>query len=93
MKAGSRHLAVYASVFKQHAGPPIIAPHCSAWCSLSSTCCAPPASLTNQSLRCSVSRVCIPLQRMVLYSFPAICWAYGAGALFSSFVSVVFWTG
>lgn len=32
-------------------------------------------------------------QRMVLYSFPAICWAYGAGALFSSFVSVVFWTG
>ncbi len=33
------------------------------------------------------------LQRLVLYSFPAICWAYGAGALFSSFVSVVFWTG
>ncbi|PRW60537.1 hypothetical protein C2E21_1293 [Chlorella sorokiniana] len=32
-------------------------------------------------------------QRLVLYSFPAICWAYGAGALFSSFVSVVFWTG
>ncbi|KAL4437436.1 hypothetical protein ABPG75_004575 [Micractinium tetrahymenae] len=32
-------------------------------------------------------------QRMVLYSFPAICWAYGAGALFSCFVSVVFWTG
>lgn len=34
-----------------------------------------------------------PLQRLVLYSFPAICWAYGAGALFSSFVSIVFWTG
>lgn len=32
-------------------------------------------------------------QLLVLYSFPAICWAYGAGPLFSSFVSLVFWTG
>ncbi|PSC68550.1 E3 ubiquitin-ligase synoviolin [Micractinium conductrix] len=40
-----------------------------------------------------VAAVAAVFQRLVLYSFPAICWAYGAGALFSSFVSVVFWTG
>lgn len=28
---------------------------------------------------------------MILYAFPAICWLYGAGVVFSSFVSVVFW--
>lgn len=27
----------------------------------------------------------------ILYSFPAICWLYGAGLLFSSFASLVFW--
>ena len=27
----------------------------------------------------------------ILYSFPAICWLYGAGIIFSSFASVVFW--
>ncbi|KAK9906901.1 hypothetical protein WJX75_009933 [Coccomyxa subellipsoidea] len=30
-------------------------------------------------------------QRVILYSFPAICWLYGAGFVFSTFVSVVFW--
>ena len=29
--------------------------------------------------------------QVILYSFPAICWLYGAGILFSTFVSVVFW--
>ena len=27
----------------------------------------------------------------ILYSFPAVCWAYGAGFMFSSFASLVFW--
>ncbi len=29
----------------------------------------------------------------ILYTFPAICWAYNAGFLFSTFVTGVFWTG
>lgn len=29
--------------------------------------------------------------QVILYAFPAICWLYGAGVVFSSFVSVVFW--
>jgi len=28
---------------------------------------------------------------VVLYTFPAICWIYGAGIIFSSFVSLIFW--
>jgi hypothetical protein len=31
--------------------------------------------------------------QVILYTFPAICWAYGAGFVFSAFVSVVFWGG
>ena len=31
-------------------------------------------------------------QQCILMSFPAVCWAYGAGFLFSSFASAVFWT-
>ena len=27
----------------------------------------------------------------ILYSFPAVCWLYGAGFMFSSFASLVFW--
>ena len=27
----------------------------------------------------------------ILYSFPAVCWLYGAGLMFSSFASLVFW--
>lgn len=38
----------------------------------------------------AVSSVSFVLQ-CSLYLFPAICWAYGAGVLFSMFVSVVFW--
>ena len=30
-------------------------------------------------------------QYVVLYTFPAICWIYGAGIIFSSFVSLIFW--
>ncbi|KAK9818153.1 hypothetical protein WJX72_007878 [[Myrmecia] bisecta] len=30
-------------------------------------------------------------QKSILYAFPAICWLYGAGIIFSTFVSVVFW--
>ena len=29
--------------------------------------------------------------QVILYSFPAVCWVYGAGWVFSAFVSVVFW--
>eukprot|EP00208_Stichococcus_sp_RCC1054_P004120 CAMPEP_0206134734 /NCGR_PEP_ID=MMETSP1473-20131121/179_1 /ASSEMBLY_ACC=CAM_ASM_001109 /TAXON_ID=1461547 /ORGANISM="Stichococcus sp, Strain RCC1054" /LENGTH=952 /DNA_ID=CAMNT_0053526355 /DNA_START=491 /DNA_END=3349 /DNA_ORIENTATION=+ len=32
-------------------------------------------------------------QKAILYTFPAICWAYNAGFLFSTFVTGVFWTG
>lgn len=32
-------------------------------------------------------------QHVVLYTFPAICWIYGAGIIFSSFVSLIFWGG
>ena len=31
-------------------------------------------------------------QHCILMSFPAVCWAYGAGFLFSTFASAVFWT-
>ncbi|EFN60184.1 hypothetical protein CHLNCDRAFT_133698 [Chlorella variabilis] len=46
-----------------------------------------------QRLIRAVAAIAAVFQLLVLYSFPAICWAYGAGALFSSFVSLVFWTG
>ena len=38
-------------------------------------------------------RIWLPILRaqVVLYSFPAVCWVYGAGWVFSTFVSVVFW--
>ena len=37
------------------------------------------------------SRLSSIFQKVILYSFPAICWIYGAGFIFSTFVSVVFW--
>lgn len=40
-----------------------------------------------------VARLSHVFQRAILYAFPAVCWSYGAGFVFSSFVSVVFWTG
>lgn len=33
------------------------------------------------------------IQKTILYCFPAICWVYNAGFIFSSFVSFVFWGG
>ena len=30
-------------------------------------------------------------QRVILYSFPAVCWIYGAGFIFSTFVSGGCW--
>ena len=31
------------------------------------------------------------LLQVILLSFPAVCWIYGAGFIFSAFVSVIFW--
>ena len=36
-------------------------------------------------------RLSAAFQRVILYSFPAVCWLHGAGFVFSAFVSVVFW--
>lgn len=36
-------------------------------------------------------RVSNIFKKAILYSFPAICWLYGAGIIFSSFASLVFW--
>ena len=36
---------------------------------------------------------CPLVMQVILYSFPAVCWVYGAGFIFSTFVSVVFWGG
>ncbi|KAK9806487.1 hypothetical protein WJX73_002224 [Symbiochloris irregularis] len=36
-------------------------------------------------------RISTLFQRVILYSFPAVCWLYGAGFLFSLFASFVFW--
>lgn len=36
-------------------------------------------------------RVSNIFKKAILYSFPAICWLYGAGLMFSSFASLVFW--
>eukprot|EP00775_Hariotina_reticulata_P013637 gene13637-13760_t len=39
------------------------------------------------------ARVSGAFARLILYTFPAVCWVYGAGFIFSTFVSVVFWGG
>jgi hypothetical protein len=39
-----------------------------------------------------VAIACRIFQHCILLSFPAVCWVYGAGFLFSTFASVVFWT-
>ena len=80
-----------------------------AWLPAAHTCCIPSAAMRQPRSPARHVRRCgnsarlhgplpIPLrpsslQRLVIYSFPAICWAYGAGALFSGFVSLVFWAG
>jgi hypothetical protein len=33
----------------------------------------------------------VVVRQVILYSFPAVCWLYGAGFIFSTFVSIVFW--
>jgi hypothetical protein len=39
-------------------------------------------------LASALSYVC---QAAVLYVFPVVCWAYGAGVVFSAFITAVFW--
>lgn len=39
------------------------------------------------------ARISNAFARLVLYSFPCICWCYGAGFVFSTLVSLVFWGG
>ena len=54
-------------------------------------------SSTTASALCETERnhrvapILIKLLQAILYSFPAICWLYGAGLMFSSFASLVFW--
>jgi len=48
---------------------------------------SPNATICNQ-MSPNVLTLCL---QAILYSFPAICWLYGAGLLFSSFASLVFW--
>ncbi|KXZ41740.1 hypothetical protein GPECTOR_299g810 [Gonium pectorale] len=40
-----------------------------------------------------VARVSATFQKVILFAFPAVCWLYNAGIIFSIFVSVVFWGG
>ena len=44
-----------------------------------------------QSLGSLNPRPFMTSSQVILYSFPAVCWVYGAGFIFSTFVSVVFW--
>jgi Zinc finger, C3HC4 type (RING finger) len=50
----------------------------------------PPAARAMIRFVAHVSRI---FQRAILLSFPAVCWIYGAGMVFSSFASVIFWAG
>lgn len=40
-----------------------------------------------------LATMCRLFQQTIIMSFPAVCWGYGAGFLFSMFASVVFWAG
>lgn len=40
-----------------------------------------------------IATTCRLFQQTILMTFPAVCWGYGAGFVFSSFASVVFWAG
>lgn len=40
-----------------------------------------------------IATTCRVFQQTILMTFPAVCWGYGAGFVFSSFASVVFWAG
>ena len=50
----------------------------------------PPAARAVVRFVARLSRV---FQRAILLSFPGVCWIYGAGFLFSTFASVIFWAG
>jgi hypothetical protein len=50
----------------------------------------PPAARAGIRFVARVSRI---FQRAILLSFPAVCWVYGAGLVFSTFASVIFWAG
>ncbi|RMZ56490.1 hypothetical protein APUTEX25_001337, partial [Auxenochlorella protothecoides] len=41
----------------------------------------------------TVARLAAAFQRAVLLAFPAVCWVYDAGIVFSTFASIVFWSG
>ena len=40
----------------------------------------------------AIARLSRTFHRVILLSFPGVCWIFGAGFVFSSFASVVFWT-
>ena len=40
-----------------------------------------------------LARICRIFKQGILLSFPAVCWGYGAGVVFSTFATVVFWAG
>uniref|UniRef100_A0A7R9VBC0 RING-type domain-containing protein n=1 Tax=Chlamydomonas euryale TaxID=1486919 RepID=A0A7R9VBC0_9CHLO len=50
----------------------------------------PPAARAMIRINARLSTI---VQKVILYSFPAVCWVYGAGFVFSTFVSMVFWGG
>lgn len=40
-----------------------------------------------------LATMCRIFQQTIIMTFPAVCWGYGAGFIFSTFASVVFWAG
>jgi len=40
-----------------------------------------------------LAKTCRIFKQGILLSFPAVCWGYGAGVVFSTFATVVFWAG
>jgi len=40
-----------------------------------------------------LATMCRVFHQTIIMSFPAVCWGYGAGFVFSMFASVVFWAG
>lgn len=43
------------------------------------------------SQQASLKTINCSILQFILYTFPAVCWRYGAGTVFSAFVSLVFW--
>lgn len=46
---------------------------------------------TGEKKRCRTESTIRCQPQVILNTFPAVCWLYGAGAIFSTFVSLVFW--